>query len=317
MGDDNQPNEFADALAAELNGDEAPPVPAPEAPTPQGGAEEEDQPPAPKAEPEGQVPPVEEQKPEGEKAPEGEPANAQAEEQQQPAFATKDDIKSALTEYDQERSQRIETVRRVREEIIEKLYPEGIDKNIYDTNGNVIKTAQDIVDRELLNPRTGEPFTYEEAASWMLNAQQQMNKNIEELYKYAEDIGELNVSLIESNRRVMELHGETLKNLPEGIAEKLAAAYVKTLEFDKTGSYVVKAKIDPVEFYDLALAPYNELRETLAENQRLAEEQKQKDAEAERDERAGLPPQRGVNKSKSNTGDPMLDALLDEIEKED
>lgn len=243
-----------------------------------------------------------------EEAPEGEPAEPQAEE---PKLMTKEDVLDAMREYNQEQTGYVSKVKEVRDEVINKLHPEGISKDIYDTNGEVIKTAQDIVDRNLLNPRTHEPFTYEEAASWLLDAQRSMNQNVEELNKYAEDIAEINVSLSESNKRVMDKWSDVLESMPD-VAKQLAESYVKTLEFDKTESYVVKAPIDPVEFYDLALAPYRQLSETLAEKQALEEAQKQREAEAERDERIDVP-QRGSSKVKSNTGDSFLDALLDEM----
>lgn len=254
--------------------------------------------------------------PESEETPEGEPAEPQVEEE--PKLVTKADVVDAMREYNQEQSKYVDKLSEVREEVISKIHPEGITKDIYDTNGEVIKTAQDIVDRNLLNPRTSEPFTYEEAASWLMDAQKTMNQNIEELNKYAGDIAEINLSLSESNQRVMDKWSDVLQSMPK-VAEQLAEAYVKTLEFDKTGSYVTKAPIDPVEFYDLALAPYRQLNETLAEKQALEEaqkkfeeEQKQREAEVERDERIDVP-RRGESRVKANTGDSFLDALLDEM----
>jgi hypothetical protein len=221
-------------------------------------------------------------------------------------------VLDAMREYNQQTTERVDTVNTARDEIIKVMHPEGIDKNIYDTSGNVIKTAQDIVDRELLNPKTNEPFTYEQAASWLMDSQRQMNENVEELNSYAENIAETNISLSEGNRQVMSQWGDVLNSMPN-VAEQLAETYIKTIEFDKTGSYVVKAPVDPVTFYDMALAPYLELATTMSELQTMKDNAAQQEAVAERDERIGLP-QRGTSKVKSNTGDPMLDALMDELE---
>lgn len=233
-----------------------------------------------------------------------------------PKFATKDDVAAALREYSQETTGRVEAVHSAAEEIISKLHPEGIDRNLYDSNGNVIKTAQDIVDRGLLNPRTNQPFEYEEAASWILAAQQQMNKNFEELQNYAADIAEQNIQLSESSKRVMEKWGDVLNSLPQDKREKFAEQYLtKQLQFAPDGSYITKVNMTPEEFYDIILEPYTELSSVMAEKQRLETEAKQRDQAAELAERSGLPPQRGTSATKANTGDPMVDALIDEMAK--
>jgi len=307
MVDDN--TDFGAVLAEELN---------------QDAPQEE----ATKPEPEAETPP-EPNKPESEKKPvDGDPTEEEPTppadgddpvkegekpvEEEAPKFATKSDVIDAMREYNQQTTERVSTINNARDEIIKVIHPEGIDKNIYDTNGNVIKTAQDIVDRELLNPKTNEPFTYEQAASWLMDSQRQMNENVEELMSFAENLAETNISLSESNHQVMEKWGDVLNAMPN-VAKELAENYVKTIEFDKTGSYVVKAPIDPMTFYSMALAPYMQLAETMGELENMKASTVQQEQEAERDERISLP-QRGTSKVKANTGDPMLDALMDELE---
>lgn len=234
-------------------------------------------------------------------------------------YATAEDVKQAIREVNQESTGRIEKVHTVREEIINKLHPEGIDRNIYDTDGKVIKTAQDIVDRGLINERTGEAFTYEEAASFMLEATREMNENINKLNDWAEDVAEKNISLVESNDRVMDQWGDILKAMPQ-LAKELADEYITTqLEFDKTGSYITKMSMSPEAYYGRVMAPYRKLGEALAAQQALQANQQaeQQNAEqrAEQAERSGLPPQRGQSEVKANTGNSMLDALVDELNK--
>lgn len=235
---------------------------------------------------------------------------------------TADDIRKVLEE-DRTASQgRIDNVHLARDQIISTLHPEGIDKNIYDTNGNVIKTAQDIVDRGLVNQRTGEPYTYEEAASFMLEANQKMQKNIEELNDWAENIAEQNVSLMESNTRVMDKWGDILQAMPDH-AKTWAENYIATqLEFDETGSYITRMAMSPEQYYELVAGPYRKLGEALVKQNELEASQKAaaeakaaQEAKNEQNERNGLPPQRGTSATRANTGDPMLDALVDELNK--
>lgn len=228
-----------------------------------------------------------------------------------PKFATKSDVIDAMREYNQQTAERTTTLSTARDEVIKVIHPEGIDKNIYDTSGNVIKTAQDIVDRDLLNPKTNEPFTYEQAASWLLESQRQMDENVNELMSYAEGVAEVNISLNESEKDVMAKWGDVLKAMPN-VAKELYDNYIKTVEFDKTGSYAVKAPIDPMTFYSMALAPYMQLADTMTELETMRGTAAQQEEEQQRDERISLP-QRGSSKVKSNTGDAMLDALMDEL----
>lgn len=302
-------DDFQQALAEEF--DLAPPEPAEETPAtpeePGSEAEEVEEEPAA----EGQVPPEGEE----EKPAEGEPAKPSEEEEEEAKPVTKGDILAAIREDREESATRIDRVHEVSQKVIEQLHPEGIDTNIYDSNGNVIKTAQDIVDKGLINRDTGEPFTYEQAASWMLQAQQQMAKNVEELNHYAEDIAEKNVSLFESNARVMRDHGDLLKAMPN-LAQELAQKYVDTqVEWDKTGNYITKMNMSPETFYKLTLAPYRQYADAIAEKQALESQLKSKEETAEQEERMGIP-QRGSSKAKSATGDAMLDALIDELDKE-
>lgn len=334
MDENNNQDEFQSALAEEFGLTpevETPPTP----PSPQAPAT--DTPPADPAagEEAGATPPAgEEQVPPAGQKTEGEPANPQGDEQapaegaegtqppeeepEQPKPMTADDIKNAVRELNQETTQRVDLVHSARTEIISKLYPAGIDKNIYDSNGEVIRTAQDIVDRGLLKA-DGEPYSYEEAASFMLDAGRQMAKNIEELESWAENIAEQNISLMEGNQRVMAQWGETLKAMPE-LAASLAEQYIKTqLKFDETGSYIVEMAMAPEQFYNIVMKPYAELNNSRVQAEAEAEAQAAaaaaQQAQSQQQERNGLPPQRGQSETKANTGDPMLDALVDELAK--
>lgn len=320
---DTSLDEFQSVFAEEFGH-----TPEPDAatPTPDPAPSQPDESSSEPAEPtadEEQVPPA------GDETPEGEPANPQGEEPsepedsvasapddvtEQPKYATADDVKQAMRDYHNESQQRASQVTEARDEIISKLYPGGIDKNIYDSDGKVIKTAQDIVDRGLLK-NDGEPYTYEEAASFMLEAGREMTKNIQELNDWADNIAEQNISLMESNQRVLAQWGDVLNQLPKEQVEALAATYVGMLEFDKTNSYITKMPMTPEQFYTSALAPYKSLRDQQAQAQAQAQQEEAQRQATHQQERAGLPPQRGTSETKANTGDPMLDALVDELKK--
>jgi methyl-accepting chemotaxis protein len=248
----------------------------------------------------------------GEKAEDDEKQPSTAE---QPGYATKDDVAAALREYTQEQTDRSSLLKRASTEVIEKMYPDGIDKNIYDSNGNKIETAQDIIDRGLANPQSGELFdTYEEAASWLLNAQRTTNQNAEDLQNYADDVAEVNVDLNNGIQRIDAEWGQVLDSMPK-VAEQIKNNYENTLVKDSKTGLVTKAPIDIKQFYDSALAPYMQLGEQMAKNEQLEKMQKDRQAVDDRDERIDMP-SRGSSKTKANTGDEFVDALIDEINEE-
>lgn len=303
---------FAEAFQGEVNEDLGVETPEVEAPETEETPETKETPEIPETPEPEEAPEPEEQeetpKPE-EEAPETK------EDEEAPKFATKEDIIAALREDRESTSKHQAEVQQfsetVKKSVIEQLHPDGIDNKLYDSNGKVINTAQDIVDRGLINPDTQEPFEYEEAARWMLNAQQTMNKQVEDLNAYAEQVADVYVNLKEGNDRVEELYGDYLKVMP-GVAQQLSEAYAKTLVKDENG-IVIRAPLDPVEYYQMSLAPYIKLgEEMVAKSEREAREAKEAE-EVQKNERMGLP-QRGQSKSKPNTGDPFLDALIEEME---
>lgn len=234
---------------------------------------------------------------------------------------TQESIKDAIREVNQEAVAKVDLLKETAKGVIDVLYPQGINRTIYDSNGTAVKTAQDIVDRKLINAETGEEYTYEEAVSFLLESNRKMDSEIAELDKYAESIAEKNISLSEGNARVMAKHGELLKAMP-ALAKDLAEKYVNTqLKFDKTNSYIEDMRMAPEEFYDLVLAPYSKMNEAIARNAELeasiAEAKKAEEARkvAEQNERLDMPGQMGTSSVKANTGNAFVDALVDEFNK--
>lgn len=311
MDDDNNPipteAEFDSAFLSEMGAEDTAPV--------------EDTPPAddptPPAESDTLVaddptPPVEEDAPpvveEEEPTP---PAEDTA-----PKYATPDDVKQAMRDYHTETEQKASSLAATTNEIINKLHPEGIDEKIYDSNGIVIKTAQDIVDRGL-EKENGEVYTYDEAASFMLEAGRKMAENMNELQNWAEEVAVQNISLSEGSHRVMEEWGDIL-NDPQfkDLAAELATEYVQTqLQFDKSQSYITHMNMSPETYYARVLSPYRELVQARQAQEIADTAARAKAADSQQRERNGLPPQRGTSDSKANTGDEMLDAFLDEMKK--
>ena len=227
-----------------------------------------------------------------------------------PQFATKQDIKDAMAEYNQAQTAKINEVSNLRDEIIQKYYPDGIDQTLRASDGTEIKTAQDIVDMGLTKAN-GEEFTYEEAAQWIMDQRQSISRNLDEIRDNAMMIAETNQSLLDGMDRVRAEYGDLLATIPE-INQQVTNAYLKTLTIDQERGVVINAPVDMVDFYRMALAPYKQLSEEISRRKEVEAELEKRKAVIGRDDRQGLS-QRGTSKSKSNIGDPFVDAFIDEL----
>jgi len=227
-----------------------------------------------------------------------------------PQFATKQDIKDAMAEYNQAQTAKIDHVNNLRDEIIQKYYPDGIDQTLRTSDGTEIKTAQDIVDMGLTKPN-GEEYTYEEAAQWIMDQRQSISRNLDEIRDNATQVAETNQSLLDGMDRVRAEYGDLLATIPE-INAQVTNAYLKTLTIDQERGVVTSAPVDMVDFYRMALAPYKQLSEEIGRRKEVEAELEKRKAVIGRDDRQGLS-QRGTSKSKSNTGDAFVDAFIDEL----
>ena len=284
MNDEQTVDEWADSF--EVGSDDAPETPetpeveeAPEEPeaTPEPEAEEE----APEETPE-ETP---EEAPEAEEEVKEEPEAPEVPEEK-PSLSS-EDIKKALREVEAEKASYTDEVKSTTKEVLESFYPEGIDRQLRDKDGDPIKSIEDVMER--IDPRTGENFTEERAASWLLEEQQKLNKQVEELEASAERVAEVNINLKKDAERVVEKYADVLKNNPK-VAEKARALYENTLRKDPKTGITLEAPLDLIEFYDTFLEPYILAAENTPAPEPVVEPEKPK---ANPNDRADLPTTNG------------------------
>jgi hypothetical protein len=181
-------------------------------------------------------------------------ADADPKNQEEPTEkdATKEAIKEALAEIDTAKQAKTDTVEAFKKEVAETLYPEGIDRQLRDSDGDPITGIDDLT--KLINPRTGELFTDEEAGSWLLSAQQKLNKDIEQVEAFIEQVAEVNVNVKTGAERVAEKYGDLLR-ADDKLRKSLIAAYDKTLVKDPKTGVTINAPLTPEEFFDPILGP--------------------------------------------------------------
>lgn len=146
------------------------------------------------------------------------------------------------------------------EDVKEKLFPD-MQTELQDADGEPIRTVEDVM--KLNNPNTGKAFTAEEATQWLFAATRHLEKQIATTEKKIEKIAEVNVSLKDQADAIKVKYGALLKANPNGIREKLYAAFQKTLKKDPKTGIIIDAPMSMQELYETALAPYAYLAEKL------------------------------------------------------
>lgn len=164
----------------------------------------------------------------------------------------------------------------VKADVKKQLYP-NLPTTLADADGDPINGIEDVM--KLINPRTNEPFTEEEAGMWLLSAQQQFNQRIELVNKEVERIADIYVQLQDETRSITYRYGALLKEMPD-LATRLWTRYQNTLVKDEKSGIILSAPVSLEEYYETALEPYAKLGRD-AEAQQNAEAEAKAKAEAE------------------------------------
>lgn len=129
-----------------------------------------------------------------------------------------------------------------------------------DADGDPIRGIDDVM--KLVNPRTGEPFTEEQAGMWLLNAQSRMRDNVSDMNSRVEEIASTGISMKQESEQVAWQYGELLKAMPD-LQKELWDQYEQTLIKDPKTGIVTKAPVSLQKFYETALEPYAALARRL------------------------------------------------------
>lgn len=206
-----------------------------------------EKPKTPKAAGKGKVDPNEtpEQKAEREAK---EAADAQElEEEDEAPDTTARDNRLATREYQQQ-------VAAVKQDIRAKMFAD-VPTELRDKDGDPIRTIDDVT--KLINPRTGEAFTDEEAGMWLLSAQQQFNQTLAAVEAQIEQVAEVNLDLKDQADLIRYQYGELLKAMPD-LRDELWADYEATLVKDPASGLILRAPINLERYYARNLKPYAE-----------------------------------------------------------
>ena len=158
--------------------------------------------------------------------------------------------------------------------VIKDIYPDEVPNPLVDADGDPIKSISDML--QLINPRTREPFTYDEARAWVDEKSVQYHAAVQERVAEAQRIVENNTAVSKGAEKVKEVYGKLLESMPE-VAKQLVQTYQKTLEMTPSGN-VKKAPVDILEFYNIAMQPYVDMAEKTEQYKDAAEQKVQAEA---------------------------------------
>lgn len=166
-------------------------------------------------------------------------------------------------------------VQEVAADVRAKMFPDA-PTVMRDKDGDEIKSIEDVM--KLMNPITQKAFTQEEAGSWLLAAQQKFNQNVADMEKTINEVAEVNVDLKDQSDIIAYRYGELLK-ADEKLRKRVWSAFEGTLQRDPKTNIITKAPVSMEKFYDIALAPYQKLAESLenTEEVKVAEAKKTAD----------------------------------------
>jgi hypothetical protein len=138
------------------------------------------------------------------------------------------------------------------EDVHKEMFSDVPDK-LVDADGDPIHTIEDV--QKLKNPVTETNFTEEEAASWLLSAQQHLNKKLADMQNQKEAIVDTALSLKDQADNVKIKYGSLFKEMPD-LSKEVWVEFEKTLVKHPDSGIILKSPVSLEGFYDVALAGY-------------------------------------------------------------
>lgn len=160
------------------------------------------------------------------------------------------DIASRLSAREQQ-----EAVKELKNEIRQKMFADQ-PTELRAKDGQLLDSIDTLM--QYTNPRTGQPFTEEEAGMYLLQANQQLKDNMSRMEAQVEEIASTNLALKDEADLINYQYGALLEAMPE-LRQQLWDAYSKTFQTDSKSGIITKAPVSLQKFYATALEPYAEL----------------------------------------------------------
>lgn len=164
---------------------------------------------------------------------------------------TKEDIAEVINDIrTQERysGQELETTVK---EVMDAYYPDGLSNVLVDeTTKKELRTPQDVVDA------SGGEMTIDQAASWLMNEQFKLDKQVETIKNQAKEIAETTVKFKNDSVAVIKKYEPLFKWQPS-LQKKVYDRLMSQIKVDKDKGVILSAP-DVMDHYDFYLEPYQQ-----------------------------------------------------------
>ena len=175
---------------------------------------------------------------------------------------------------------------------------------LLDKDGDIISGVEDVMKHT--NPNTGEPFTYEEAAAYFLNAKKDAQATLANMDSRVSELTETTLMIRDEADIINYEYGELLRALPD-VRQKIWEQYSKTFKQDPKSGIITDAPVSLEAFYRTALEPYAALGRRLEAEQgqqtQQKEQQQQQQTQAKQQRRADRSDIYGGGKTDLSTDD--------------
>lgn len=255
--DDNQQNDDLDSIFDDSNEDFAIDEPDKSVDEPTNPDPEQPQPAVEPVVPEAEQAPAQaDQQPQPEQQPVPPVENDQPQVQPEtPKPLTSADIRTVMTEMQNEQRDRDTSIQTMEQDIISAYYPQGISNVLVDENtGKELRTPQDVVDA------SGGEMTHEEAAQWLMHKQVEVDKQVEDVKRSAQELAEVNYNFKDGAVRVIKTYQPIFSRYP-GLQQRVYNNYMKTVKMEQKNvdgrplDFVLSAP-DIEDYYRDFMEPY-------------------------------------------------------------
>lgn len=171
-----------------------------------------------------------------------------------PAYLTKEDVAEVIADIQNKERYSGQELDTTVKEVMEAYYPDGLSNTLVDEqSGKELRSPQDVVDA------SGGSMSIEEAASWLMNEQFKLDKQVETIKGQAKEIAETTVKFKNDSMTVLKKYEPLFKWQPS-LQKKVFDRLVSQTKVDEAKGVILSAP-DVMDHYDFYLEPYQQAYE--------------------------------------------------------
>ncbi len=194
------------------------------------------------------VPNPDDKKPDEDNRP---PETAETPPPEAPTPLTKDDVKEVVTSLINDERSSSKELEAATQDVLGAYYPDGLSNILVDEKtGKELRTPQDVVEA------SGDTMSIEEAASWLMNEQYKLDKQVSDIKSQATEIAETTLNFKRDSVLVLQKYEPLFKAYPQ-LQQKVFDNLMKQVKVDKDKNVILSAP-DVMEHYDFYLEPYQQ-----------------------------------------------------------